>query len=138
MRITLALLACLLVACGSEPPSTEEPRGGDTEETSTDEAPGSSGRVVDGYYTAAGAPAPLACASDDECVASGVLAENGCCWSFRDMNAVVMSTAYRDWTNAQRTACDTTRCPSPPVPTQPPDCLFQVRCAEGRCVNECP
>ncbi len=93
----------------------------------------------DGYYTAEGAPDPRACASDDDCTYGGVLAVDGCCWSYRDMNAAPMSVAYRDWSLARHGAtCGGADCPPPPVPAQPPDCLFTVRCADGRCVNACP
>lgn len=142
VRVIVVLgMGALGLGCGGEPATTEEPRGGETAETGevtaeTPETPPPS-RVVEGYYTAAGAPDPLACTSDDECGYGGILAANGCCWSFRDMNAAVMSTAYRDWSMARRTRCDVTQCPSPPVPAEPPDCLFQVRCAGGRCVNDC-
>jgi len=135
--IFLGLVVLGLTGCGgsdaSEPEATdrtgESAEGGETAEAE--------GRWVDGFYVDEGAPDPLACTSDEECVAYGVLDRGGCCWSYRDMNAAVMSTAYRDWTNARRQVCDTAACPSPPVPTQPPDCLFDVRCADGRCANAC-
>ena len=97
-----------------------------------------SGSVVDGYYTAEGAPDPVACESDDQCVASGVLREDGCCWTYRDANLVPQSAAYREWTNERRSECDVEACGPPPVPTQPADCLFEVSCQQGRCENACP
>lgn len=126
-----------LVACSGEPATTETaetvpPREAEPEPETT------RGRFVGGYYIADGAPDPVACAADADCTYGGVLAENGCCWSFRDVNAAPMSVAYRDWGLAQRQTCDVTACPPSPVPTQPPECLFTVRCAEGRCRNECP
>ncbi|MCB9618961.1 MAG: hypothetical protein H6721_16395 [Sandaracinus sp.] len=136
-RALLPFAVVTLVACGGGADTAEPEEAAATGQEQTEPEAAPAGRVVDGYYVAAGAPDPLSCASDDECVASGVLDTNGCCWSFRDMNAVVQSTAYRDWTSGRRAACDVTRCPSPPAPTQPPDCLFEVRCAEGRCANAC-
>lgn len=133
-----AILAVFLsvAACGGEPAATETAESVPPRETEPEAPRG--GRLVDGYYLADGAPDPVACAADADCTYGAVLAENGCCWSFRDVNAAPMSVAYRDWGLAQRESCDATACPSPPVPTQPPDCLFTVRCAEGRCANECP
>jgi hypothetical protein len=96
------------------------------------------GRFGDGFYLEDGAPDPLACATDADCTYGGVLAENGCCWSFRDYNAVAMTVAYRDWAaRAREASCDIERCPSPPVPSQPPDCLFAVSCRDARCTNAC-
>lgn len=96
-----------------------------------------SGRVVAGYYMDDGAPDPLECTSSDDCTHGGVLDASGCCWSFRDMNAAPMTTAYRQWSQQQREQCAGAACPPPPVPTRPPDCLFTVTCVDGRCANGC-
>ena len=86
-----------------------------------------------GYLVAEGSPPPLACTTDADCTFNGALGDN-CCWTFRDMNAVVMSSAYRQWQDGYRAAhCGQAECPSPPVPSAPPDCLFRVHCVEGRC-----
>ncbi|MFK7987843.1 MAG: hypothetical protein AB8I08_17630 [Sandaracinaceae bacterium] len=119
-------------ASGEEGAVTSGPATSDSE-TSTVGAP----PRVPGYFDAEGAPHPLACEQDSDCAYGGILAANGCCWSFVDANAAPMSAAYRAWGMARRTACGDD-CPPPPVPTQPPSCLFEVRCDSGACTNACP
>ena len=117
-----------------------------TQRTSQSEALGASTEteadqeslMQDGFFRPASAPHPLACQSDDDCVYGGAVDQSGCCWSYRDMNAVAMSAAYRRWLSEHReAACDLTRCPPPRVPAGPPACLFDVRCEDARCVNAC-
>jgi hypothetical protein len=120
------------------PEATPETTPEATPETTTDEPRSSGGRIESGFYVEDGAPDPLACATDAECTYGGVPDETGCCWSFRDMNAVAMSVAYHEWIERERPQnCEGVDCPSPPVPDRPPDCLFQVSCRSGRCANAC-
>ena len=138
------LFAAALTACAGPSESTSSGTASTTEtaesaaSTATEPESASAGRMVDGYYIAEGAPAPRECATDADCVASGILADGGCCWSYRNANLVPQSNAYRDWTNTQRAACDTAACGPPPAPAQPADCLFEVSCDAGQCVNACP
>ena len=63
---------------------------------------------------------------------------SGCCGTYRDMAAAAQSTAYRAWQDSYTAAhCADHPCPSPPVPDAPPDCLFDLHCAAGRCDNAC-
>ena len=146
MRLVVSVsIGLLIVACGgperppppSTPPSSATPPTTVAPPETTAEAPSTGARMEAGYLVAEGSPAPLACASDADCTYGGALGDD-CCWTFRDMNAVVMSTAYRTWQDGYRAAhCAQAQCPSPPVPSAPPDCLFQVRCVEGLCDNAC-
>jgi hypothetical protein len=135
---------CLFAICACSDPAREGAPPETTPETTpetpeTIEAPRSTaGRIEDGFYLEEGAPDPLACTTDADCTHGGVPDETGCCWSFRDMNAIAMSVAYHEWVERERpNNCDGVDCPSPPVPDRPPDCLFQVGCRGGRCANAC-
>ena len=48
-----------------------------------------------------------------------------------------MGHAMRAIVLARHLERDHGQCPSPPVPTEPPSCLFELRCADGQCVNDC-
>lgn len=93
---------------------------------------------ADGFVRHEGAPDPLACAADEECTHGQTWDASGCCGTFRDMAATAQSKAYlkhaSDWRAAH---CDGHACMSPPVPTEPPACLFDVRCVAQRCRNAC-
>lgn len=121
-----------LLACGSSERAAEH----STLETSTQESVRSSG-MVDGFYVADGAPDPLACTADSECTYGGIPRDDGCCFSYVDTNAAVMSVAYRRWVAELRASCNTASCPPRPSPAQPAECLFDVSCEQGRCVNGC-
>lgn len=85
-----------------------------------------------------GSPEPLACTGDADCTYGQTYDASGCCGTFRYMAASAQSKAYLKHTTEWRTAhCDGHACPSPPVPTEPPACLFEVRCAERQCRNAC-
>lgn len=139
-RSPLMILAAVLAlsACGS-PPATATP-----DPTTPVETPGRSdppppaGRIVDGFFLAEGAPDPLACATDADCTYGQTYDASGCCGTYRDMAAAAQSTAYRAWQDSYTAAhCADHPCPSPPVPDAPPDCLFDLHCAAGRCDNAC-
>lgn len=117
-------------AAGPGDPAAAGAAAGEVEE---EEAP-----TPGAFFTADGSPEPLICATDADCVASGALDSEGCCWSYRDANAVAMSTVYRDWQAAHRAAsCADVDCPPPPVPARPESCLFEVSCVEAQCQNAC-
>lgn len=91
------------------------------------------------FFSAESAPDPLACQRDANCIASGTVDSGGCCYTYRDMNAVAMSNAYRTWLQGHRSAhCGGVDCGGIPAPSRPPSCLFQLSCVEGRCQNACP
>lgn len=133
----------LAIVCACSDPARDRPvpetaPETTTREANTDEPRSSGGRIENGFYLEDGAPDPLACSTDADCTHGGVPDETGCCWSFRDMNAIAMSVAYREWVERERpNNCEGVDCPSPPVPDRPPDCLFQVSCRSGRCANAC-
>lgn len=141
-----ALALAFAAACGSPQASTPPPEpvpppgtehvGGPTLPTPI------SGHVVEGFWVTDDSPPPLACVADADCVYGGTVDDTGCCWSYRDMNASAQSRAYSTWLASFRErSCASAECPSPPVPSQPPDCLFAVRCdatsGAGVCVNAC-
>ncbi len=141
---SIRFLLLLLSACGSPQAATT---GSDREPPPTPLATSpvptpSAGRIVDGFWVTSDAPAPLSCVADTDCAADGTVDATGCCWSYRDMNVTAQSRAYESFIAAHRAeACAGVPCPSPPVPTQPPDCLFEVRCdassGVGLCTNAC-
>ncbi|MBK9034973.1 MAG: hypothetical protein IPL61_27535 [Myxococcales bacterium] len=100
-------------------------------------ASGSAGDREPGFFAAAGAPAPGACAADIDCVVAGTLDDSGCCWSYRELGAVAQSRAYASWAKGWKAACVDAQCPSPPVPQERAACLEAVRCVAGRCRNSC-
>lgn len=150
----LTSLLCVLCACSSGDASSSTTSAAQpvTEGSAEGEAAGPGDPAAAGaaageeeeaptpgaFFTADGSPEPLICATDADCVASGALDSEGCCWSYRDANAVAMSTVYRDWQAAHRAAsCADVDCPPPPVPARPESCLFEVSCVEAQCQNAC-
>jgi len=121
-------------------PGTQAAAGGQESQESPDseETTDSPEPLGGGFFVAEGAPDPLACAADTDCAYDGAVNAEGCCWSYRGVNAVAMSTAYRDWQAAHREAnCADVDCPPPPVPTRPEECLFEVSCVDAQCQNAC-
>lgn len=87
---------------------------------------------MDGCYVEAEAPAPLDCATDDDCTSGGLFDPATCC-----MSGVTHahSRAYHAWqTAAFRARCDGT-CVRPPSP--PLECETHVRCEAGACRDGC-
>lgn len=95
------------------------------------------GEWEDGFFTAPGAPDPVMCEEDADCMGDTTLGEDGCCNEPTTIKA--FSKDYRKWTSEWRKrSCEDVTCPPPPNPAQPADCYFQVRCVESACVNSCP
>ena len=91
-----------------------------------------------GFFTAADAPDPLACTSDQQCTGNTILEASGCCRDPRSLRAV--AKAYDYWASArqQSVTCKSTTCPPPPHPSMPPECAIAPRCVAQRCVTQCP
>jgi hypothetical protein len=150
-----AVLGCLLAACGGRSDgattrggseSTAPPRaegGPAVGHDPVDEGgrepsvPDPSARMENGFFLADGAPEPLTCAADEDCLGDTVPAPGGCCQNPLDLRAY--SQAYRTWLARWRPAhCGGVTCPEPPAASQPGDCYFQVHCTtEGICANSC-
>lgn len=99
---------------------------------------GGHGTIRDGlYYVEPGAPDPLACKRDDDCVADVVTRDAaGCCMV---NNPYAQTRAWRDWMMARRRTgvCDHVRCDEGLQMAPPPTCATQVRCVVGRCQDAC-
>jgi hypothetical protein len=89
------------------------------------------------HFVRPGAPHPLACAADGDCVpAAGVNPDEGCCTT--GVPTGIASRAWVEWHAAwARQHCAAVRCPPlpPPAPLRP--CAQEGRCASGRCANRC-
>ena len=85
-----------------------------------------------------GAPHPLACAADADCIAGpGVNPENGCCDTGVEVG--VYGRAYVQWRAGWvRDNCGGVECPMLPPPAPPLRCALQGRCVAGRCAGSCP
>lgn len=126
MRITalFALLAVLLPSCSmpGQRLHSEPTEHGD----------------VGGLFVRSGAPHPLACVTDEDCVSGpGVNPDNGCCDT--GVHNGVYSRAYLQWRGGwARMACVNVDCPMLRLPPAPPSpCVTEGRCLSGRCGNTC-
>ena len=65
------------------------------------------------------------------------LIEGGCCND--PLSLTAYAQAYRTWLAGWRAAhCDGVNCPTPPSPSRPDDCYFEVHCSTaGTCENTC-
>jgi hypothetical protein len=123
MRASVAVLL-LLAACST--PSHAEP------------ASRPAGHLVEGrYYVEPGAPDPLACTEDKQCIGDTVTDAGGCC--IRSSEAFPQTWPWHTWLSERRmsAACKSVKCPALPPPEPPPDCAFETRCDKGRCRNSC-
>jgi hypothetical protein len=98
------------------------------------------------YFTADGAPEPLACTADADCTTGTILGERGCCTA-NPPALLPMTNAYAAWAGAHRAsaACSAAACPPPPAatipecPTEPPpDCCFRAECGGEWSAETCP
>src|SRR5262249_56300445 len=83
----------------------------------------SRGTMRDGlYYMEPGAPDPLACKSDSDCVADVVVKDDGCCMI---NSPYVQSRAWRDWLLAHTSSprCANADCSTAIHIAQPPSCI---------------
>jgi len=91
------------------------------------------------YFSLPGAPSPLACAADADCIVDTVPDAAGCCMSSFGLHP--QSWSWHSWTSQHRQspACADAHCPPPPPPTppNPDDCHVQGRCVAGRCRDAC-
>ena len=85
-----------------------------------------------------GAPHPLACTSDADCMpAAGVNPAEGCCTT--GVPTHIASRAWVEWYGAWAKAhCAGFRCPPLPPPAPMLPCGYEGRCTNGRCTSRCP
>ena len=144
-RLALPFLV-ILVACapaktnGPTTPPTDAPA---FPPLSTQKAPPSPGP-----FSAQGAPDPMTCTQDADCMGDTVLCNAGqagqgfcpadgagCC--VVSSTPVAQNRAYRTWAMAWRDKhCASVKCPVF-SPSRPRDCEFAVRCVENTCQNTC-
>ena len=90
------------------------------------------------YYAEAGAPDPLACANDKDCIGDTVVDPGGCCVVAGD--PLPQTWAWHTWITERRMsqACHDAKCtPVPVPPSMPRACLLEARCVSGVCRNSC-
>jgi len=89
------------------------------------------------YYMEPGAPDPLACTSDADCVADVVVRKDGCCMV---NNPYAQTRAWRDWLQRTRNSssrCSRVKCDTSMRMAPPPSCASDVHCVAGRCADSC-
>jgi hypothetical protein len=95
-------------------------------------------RLLEGrYFVDQGAPHPIACTQDKDCIGDTVPDETGCC--VRSSDAYPQTFAWHAWSTRRRLspACDEVKCPPLPVPSMPEVCRLNVECEAGVCRNTC-
>lgn len=126
-------------AVAKDPPPVPHgaPDDATSEPPATDVKP-AAGRLENGFFVAEGAPDPRKCATDSDCVGDTVADHTGCCQA--PTQVIPHSRAYAAWVHKWRAgagACADVTCPPPPAPVRPSDCLFDVKCVEQVCKNQC-
>lgn len=95
--------------------------------------------MIDGrYFSEPGAPDPLACTKDSDCMGDTVTNAGGCC--VEDPFPYPQSRSYHDWLQKRRQseACSKAGCPPPRPPPQPPECSYKgLKCVNNKCKNSC-
>jgi hypothetical protein len=90
------------------------------------------------YFTEQGAPDPLACTNDKDCIGDTVVDKGGCCVVAGD--PLPQTWAWHTWITERRMSetCHEAKCPPVPVPpSMPQACLLEARCVGGACQNSC-
>lgn len=98
----------------------------------------SASHMVEGrYFVTQGAPDPLACKADKECIADTVTGDDGCC--VISPQPWPQTWAWHTWISQRRmsAACKRVKCPPLPAPIPPAQCYFDARCVKGRCQSSC-
>jgi hypothetical protein len=145
MRILILLALSLGLACTTTKPDipNKQPTSIPENKISTPATQKTSASVptttmIEGrYFSEAGAPEPLACTQDSDCMGETVTNSGGCCVD--DPFPYAQTHAYHEWLQKRRQApvCEKAGCPPPRPPPQPPDCSFQVKCVAKKCKNSC-
>jgi hypothetical protein len=103
------------------------------------EAPTAAGSMKYGrYFVLPGAPDPLACSQDKDCIGDTVTRPDGCC--VPDPSPWPQTWAWHTWLSERRMSpvCEAVHCPPTPIPSEPEQCTFDVHCVSGKCANTCP
>ena len=143
---SLAVLAVLACACShaDRPPVAAEGR---LVITAPDAGPVDGGqlptvtgptRMLDGlYYVMEGAPEPLVCQRDRDCIGDTVTDDTGCC--VRTPESHAQTWAWHNWVTGRRLGqdCDKVTCPPLPVSGMPSACKLEVKCKNNRCADTC-
>jgi hypothetical protein len=92
---------------------------------------------ADRYFVDDGAPHPLTCAQDKDCIGDTVPDDTGCC--IRSSDPFPQTFAWHAWVTRRRLsqACDEVKCPPLPVPSMPEVCRLKARCDSGQCRDSC-
>lgn len=95
-------------------------------------------RLIEGlYFVDEGAPDPLACRDDRDCIGDTVPDDTGCC--VRNPDPRPQTWAWHTWMTERRLSgkCDEVKCPPSPHARMPEICKLQVKCIGGRCASTC-
>jgi hypothetical protein len=89
------------------------------------------------YYVREGAPEPLACVNDRDCIGDTVTDETGCC--VRTPDSYPQTWTWHAWLTQRRLSedCDTVKCPPLPSGGMPAMCRLDVHCVNSRCADSC-
>lgn len=147
---TAAILTSVFApACNPSRPSTDALASArpvpsaSSSAASTNDAPEKSGPAPASsmvnriYFSTAGAPDPLACSQDSECIGDTVTRDDGCC--VMSSEAVPQTWAWHTWLSNRRMSatCKAITCPALGPPSPPPACAFKLKCVAGKCKNSC-
>jgi hypothetical protein len=95
-------------------------------------------RMIDGrYFVADGAPDPLWCSVDRDCIGDAVTDESGCCVASPD--SFPQNWSWHVWISQRRLsqACDGVSCSPVPAGKLPRSCRLAAACKAGRCADAC-
>lgn len=132
------LIAFLLLGCSHAAPSSiTAPQSQPSSAMGTPPASRPAVTRDPRYYVAEGAPDPLLCAADKECIGDVVVDSTGCCVVAGE--PLPQTWAWHTWVTERRLsdACHDVHCAPLPVPSMPRACSLRARCLAGRCAASC-
>ncbi len=146
--LVLLLLVLVLPACPKREDGARPRAAGSLVITAPDGGPEDGGmgiprvtgpeRMIDErYYVVEGAPHPLACTTDRECIGDNVTDETGCC--VRSADTHPQTWEWHAWVTQRRLSqdCDKVTCAPIPVTAMPKICRLDVFCRAGQCADRC-
>ena len=138
LRVACALVSLALVSgCRDHARPGEPVPPAPHHDATSIRQPAPATRMEGAFFMAEGAPSPLACTQDAECIVNSLPDAQGCCLDTSKV-WVPQTTAYSYWhAQWQQRNCADTTCPPPPLPYPPEECRTAARCVDGRCTDSC-